>query len=111
PATATGTRITSTRAPPATKGDELTRGWALRGRARQPVRLCRAGGVELPSRLSEELGSRSCRVQGRPVRPRLDHGAERVDAGDDAGAERDLLPGQPFRVAGAVPALVMTSHD
>jgi hypothetical protein len=83
----------------------------LRRGAVQEVRVLDAGGVELASGLSEDLSTRRVLVEGGPVRPRLDHGAERIDHGDDARTEWDPCAMQPVRVAGAVPALVMASDD
>ena len=47
----------------------------------------------------------------RPVGAVGDHGVEGVAHRHHPGAQRDLLAGQPVRVAGAVPALVARAHE
>lgn len=63
--------------------------------------------VELRARARHQLLARGGDRQSVPVRARRGHDLERVDHRDQSGRGRDLLAGQPCRVARPVPALVV----
>src|SRR5438309_443381 len=83
------------------------------GNSERALRALREAGapVERRAGAAVELGARRLEVERRPVRTRLDHRAERVADGDDAGAERDLLAAQAVRIAAPVPTLVAGADD
>src|SRR3954469_3831967 len=68
------------------------------------------GRVELRVRALLELQERLLLGEPAAVRALGGHRVVRVGDADDASAERDLLAGQPVRIAGAVPALVVVQH-
>ena len=68
-------------------------------------------GVELAARAAAQLVERLLLAEHGAVGARLAHRAEGVADGDDPRAERDLVAGQPVRVAAAVPALVARAHE
>src|SRR5438093_13498862 len=60
------------------------------------------------------VGDRAHRVERRERRaigPLARHGVERVRDGEDAGAERDGVAGEPVGIAAAVETLVVAAHD
>src|SRR5205807_4540612 len=62
--------------------------------------------VEVRPAAPHELRLRLLERQRLPVRPVGRHRVEGVAAADDARAERDVLAGEPVRIAAAVPSLV-----
>ena len=77
--------------------------------AKTKMRLERSddAGIELVTCHPPELGDRLVWVRGGAVAAIGDHRVVRVRDEDDAGAQRDVLPGEAQRIAGAVPVLVM----
>src|SRR5438067_2529159 len=69
------------------------------------------GRIERLATSPEEQPDRLGRTQCRAVRAFARHRDERVGHAEDAGALGNVARGQPIRVAGAVPALVMRTHD
>src|SRR5205085_11976674 len=67
--------------------------------------------VELGASTAAELGDRFLEEKRRPVRAIGRHRVEGVAAADDPRQERDLLAGEPVRIALAVPALVAGADD
>ena len=67
--------------------------------------------VELTARRSLDLRARALHRPRRLVRPVVRQGIEHVGHSDDPTDERDRLAGQPLRVAGAVPALVVRRRN
>src|SRR5665647_2397378 len=57
------------------------------------------------------MGPRVGRRQGWPVGPIARQRVEDICDGDDASLQRNLLAGEPARIAGAVPALVVRPRD
>src|SRR5207248_241432 len=108
--TVRGATATATATKAATATEVSLAGGSVDG-GDEAVRGPRALGVELCARAREQFRTSVRRAARRPVGPRFDHRAIRVDDRDDPRAEGDLLAGEPVRIAAAVPALVMAAHD
>ena len=68
-------------------------------------------GLEVPAGAVAQLRDRRVDRHRLPVDAVRRHRVEGVACQDDPRAERDVVPGQPHRVAGAVPVLVAGDHD
>jgi energy-coupling factor transporter ATP-binding protein EcfA2 len=89
-------------------------GWFGRkrsGLADSPAERVDDARVELRAGAAPHLGERLCFGAGCAVGAVGRHGAEGVAGADDARDERDLLAGEPVRVAAAVPVLVAGADD
>ena len=67
--------------------------------------------VELRAGIVPQLGKSDLRTAGGAVRPIGRDRLEGVRDEDDAGSERNLLAGEPVRVAGPVPVLVVVQDQ
>jgi len=77
----------------------------------QPRELVHHVTVELGVGIATQFGERILHAPRGSVAPVTGHGVEGIHHGDDARAERDVDTGQPRRIAGAVPSLVMMAHQ
>lgn len=84
------------------------------GRSNSPYRdveeRSHDGGVEVSPGARQEFGASGLRRHRRLVTAKSGHNVVSVGDGDNARAERYLLAGQSFRVAGAVVLLVVLGH-
>src|SRR5665647_3428147 len=67
--------------------------------------------VERGATAGRDMGPRVGRRQGQPVGPIARQRVEDICDGDNAPLQRNLLAGEPARIAGAVPALVVRPRD
>src|SRR6516165_1401045 len=70
-----------------------------------------ANRIEMCAGIDSNLSESGVQGQGTPIRTVGGHGIKSVGDAHDASQYGYVLPRQTVRIAGAVPAFVMTAHD